>query len=175
VDDAVDAVDADDADDADYVNDADYDVNTQDADICDDNESVCSFVNYDTESNTYTHHKGNCDGITHMGYACSCEREFALRKSEFNSELVQTIGNMLENNPSIKPWEIYDEIAIRFKNEFELKYLTIETAQKIDEQFYGNFGEYWRCAYDNPKENDIICEDCGTFASNVGIFTFSKK
>jgi hypothetical protein len=52
--------------------------------------------------------------------------------------------------------------------------LTISEAQDIDHYLFEVCGQFWRAAYNFPKEGDIISdtEEGKTYATNVGIFTF---
>ncbi len=52
--------------------------------------------------------------------------------------------------------------------------LTISEAQEIDHYMFKVCGQFWRAAYNFPKEGDIILatEEEELYATNVGIFTF---
>ncbi len=61
----------------------------------------------------------------------------------------------------------YDNLSIQNQ-------MTISEAQEIDHYMCKVCGQFWRAAYNFPKEGDIISdtEEGKLYATNVGIFTF---
>ena len=78
-------------------------------------------------------------------------------------------------NPDITPCEMLEIIMIHYPELGNSRNLCFQDALKIDTHAFGKGGEYWRGAYNFPKESEIInIFDIQCEAINVGIFTFSS-
>jgi hypothetical protein len=86
-------------------------------------------------------------------------------------EFVQTC---LIGEPEIKPWEMAEIIKNHFPELEKSRSLCFIDAYELDKKIFSKGGEFWRTAYNYPKELDIVkINGINYNANKVGIFTFS--
>ena len=84
---------------------------------------------------------------------------------------VEFIDSLINN----ENYDILDIInSERFRNFRTNNLITFGEAAMIDEKYTGNYGHFWRSAYNYPIENQIINNSDSEFkAVDVGLLTFN--
>jgi hypothetical protein len=83
-------------------------------------------------------------------------------------------GSESESESEPKPCELFEIVKNHFPELVNSRSLCFVDAYELDKKIFGKGGGFWRSAFDNPKQSDIIEINGKKYnADKVGMFTFS--
>ena len=130
------------------------------------NENYDYYEDYEDYKDHEDHEKYNVDK-NGVGIIESESKKFA-------DEIKYFVESRLISEPNISPWDMYELIKTHYPELGISKKICFSDAYEIDKSVYGKGGNFWRNAYNLPKESENIKLDIYMVkAKNVGIFTFS--